>query len=123
MSDVPVERFLAALPAGVDPAAAGRLGQELLDRWSEPQRRYHTLHHLGAVLSIVDANARFARNLAAVRLAAWFHDAVYDPTAGGGANEEASAELAIGTLGRLGLAPALVDAVAGLIRMTAGHDA
>jgi predicted metal-dependent HD superfamily phosphohydrolase len=116
-----VERFAAALPPGTDEIAAARLGAGLLSRWSEPHRHYHTCEHLDAVLSIVDANARFASDPTAVRLAAWFHDAVYDPTAGAGVNEEASAELATAELGALGLPPGQLAETARLIRLTAGH--
>ena len=68
----------------------------------------------------VDLLAAEADRPDAVRLAAWFHDAVYDPTAAD--NEERSAQLAETTLTRLRLAPDLVDEVARLVRLTATHD-
>jgi predicted metal-dependent HD superfamily phosphohydrolase len=124
VAPIPVERFLAALPTGADRGAmAAALCADLIERWSEPHRRYHTLDHLDTVLSIVDANARLAADLSAVRLAAWFHDAVYDPTAGPGGNEDASAQLASAELGALGLDAATTAEVARLIRLTADHDA
>jgi predicted metal-dependent HD superfamily phosphohydrolase len=56
-----------------------------------------------------------------VRLAAWMHDAVYDPRALGDANERDSAAFAEGLLNTLG-APADVAAeVARLVGLTAGH--
>jgi predicted metal-dependent HD superfamily phosphohydrolase len=114
--------FLAALPANTDPAAAATVARDLLARWSEPHRQYHTVNHLATMLSIVDANARLAADLQAVRLAAWFHDAVYDPTAAPGANEAASAALAIQYLAMLDVDEARADEVARLVRLTAGHD-
>jgi predicted metal-dependent HD superfamily phosphohydrolase len=114
-----VERWLAALPTGSDSATARRTGGDLLARWQEPHRRYHGLAHLTVVLSIVDANGTLADDLAAVRLAAWFHDAVYDPAAGG--NEEASAGLAERLLSDLNAPTSLVSEVARLVRLTAGH--
>ncbi|WP_279582483.1 HD domain-containing protein [Fodinicola feengrottensis] len=69
-----------------------RLGRHLLDRWREPHRRYHTVDHLAAVLDTVDRYAPAASDPEAVRLAAWFHDAVYLPQRND--NEEASATLA-----------------------------
>jgi predicted metal-dependent HD superfamily phosphohydrolase len=124
VASISVERFLAALPTGADRGAmAAALGAELIQRWSEPHRRYHTLDHLDTVLSIVDANARLAADLSAVRLAAWFHDAVYDPTTGPGGNEDASAELAGVELGAVGLNADTTAEVARLIRLTADHDA
>jgi predicted metal-dependent HD superfamily phosphohydrolase len=97
-------------------AAAGRA---LSDRWAEPHRRYHTTSHLQTVLSNVDTLAPQAADPDLVRLAAWFHDAVYDPRASD--NEEASAELAAGVLGRLGVPAENVAEVRRLVLVTAGH--
>jgi len=91
---------------------ADELGQDLLDRWSQPHRHYHNLDHLAAVLAVVDRYAHLAAAPDAVRLAAWFHDAVYDPRAAD--NEERSAELAERHLGD--------PEVARLVRLTAGHE-
>lgn len=51
----------------------------LLARWAEPQRRYHTTAHLAQVLDRVDTLAGHAADPDVVRLAVWFHDAVYRP--------------------------------------------
>ncbi len=95
-------------------------GAALLGRWAEPHRGYHDLAHLDEVLARVGVLEREAADADAVRLAAWFHDAVYDPTAGD--NEERSAELATTSLSGLDLAPALVTEAARLVRLTATHD-
>ncbi|MBO3740559.1 HD domain-containing protein [Actinoplanes flavus] len=93
----------------------------LLGRWTEPQRHYHDVTHLAAVLEVVDRFAHLAPHPDRVRLAAWLHDAVYDPRALGDANERDSAEFAEGLLTSLG-APAEVAAeVARLVSLTAGH--
>ena len=55
-----------------------------------------------------------------MRLAAWFHDAVYDPHRAD--NEEASAHLAEEVLPGCGVAEDLVASVARLVRLTAAHD-
>ncbi|WP_380278255.1 hypothetical protein [Kitasatospora purpeofusca] len=99
-----------------DPAPAGR---ELLRRWSEPQRRYHTTDHLRAVLGQVDALAGHADDPDAVRLAAWFHDAVYRPDRS--ENEERSAVLAVRALSAAGLPAARVEEVTRLVRLTVTH--
>jgi predicted metal-dependent HD superfamily phosphohydrolase len=99
---------------------AARVGADLLARWGEPHRHYHTLHHLGAVLAVVDEHRGHAADADAVRLAAWYHDAVYDPHRVD--NEEASALLAEAALPGLGLPPARVAEVARLVRLTASHD-
>ncbi|MFI7637168.1 metal-dependent phosphohydrolase [Nonomuraea sp. NPDC049400] len=106
-------------PAGESPASLAT-GAELIARWSEPHRRYHTLDHLAAVLSAVSQLAAAADDLAAVRLAAWFHDAVYDGRPGW--DEERSAQLAQSRLPRCGVPAARVAEVARLVRLTAAHD-
>jgi predicted metal-dependent HD superfamily phosphohydrolase len=101
--------------------SAEEAGRDMLARWAEPHRRYHTVDHLVAVLSIVDGHAGHAEDPDAVRLAAWFHDAVYDPRASPGVNESRSAELAHDTLASLGVSAARIDEVARLVRLTAHH--
>ena len=95
------------------------MGADLLHRWAEPHRRYHDVAHLTAVLSTVDIYADRAADPDAVRLAAWFHDAVYDPRAAD--NEERSALLAVEALTGLGVPPERTDEVARLVRLTAAH--
>lgn len=108
---------------------APELGEELLDRWAEPHRHYHSPTHLAAVLAAV-ARLERAGELAAadgdaalrrVRLAAWFHDAFYEGAGGPGADEEASAALAEERLAPL-LDAEEVAEVARLVRLTASHD-
>ena len=104
--------------AGARDDVAGT-GAALLGRWSESHRAYHDLAHLDEVLRRIDLLAGEADRPDVVRLAAWFHDAVYDPQATD--NEERSAEVATVALAALGLAPDLVDDVARLVRLTATH--
>ncbi|GGZ76600.1 HD domain-containing protein [Streptomyces bluensis] len=92
----------------------------LLKRWSEPQRRYHTLDHLTAVLDRVDELEEYADDPDAVRLAAWFHDAVYLPERS--TNEERSARLAERALPEAGVPQETTDEVARLVRLTVTHD-
>ena len=58
------------------------LGENLITRYSEPHRRYHTTKHLLHVLTMIDRLAD-DHDLFLVRLAAWFHDAVYLPDRSG----------------------------------------
>jgi predicted metal-dependent HD superfamily phosphohydrolase len=88
--------------------------------WSEPHRRYHDLAHLAAVLGLVGELAGQAVDADAVRLAAWYHDVVYDPQRTD--NEEISAQRA--RAGLRGLVPdERVLEVERLVRLTAGHGA
>ena len=106
---------------------AGRpAGLDLVARYSEPHRRYHDVRHLTEVLDAVDELAADAQDADAVRLAAWFHDAVYETGDHGGdapSNEEASARLAERVLGESGTAPALIAETARLVRLTETHAA
>ena len=96
-----------------------RLGEDLVARYGEPHRRYHDRDHLAAVLDLVDEMAAHADDADAVRLAAWFHDAVYDPERGD--NEERSARLAERMLADTDLHSEAVREVARLVRLTATH--
>jgi predicted metal-dependent HD superfamily phosphohydrolase len=107
-----LEAWRDALPG------ADVLGADLLGRWSEPHRHYHDLEHLAELLAALDELAPDAVP-ATVRLAAWFHDAVYDPRASD--NEERSAQLAAEALPGAGLAPEDVTEVVRLVRLTATH--
>ena len=117
------DRFARALEGarapggGPDPLP---YADDLLGRWQEPQRRYHTLTHLTAVLDHVDALAEHADDPDAVRLAAWFHDAVYLPDRS--ENEERSARLAERALPEAGVSAERTAEVARLVRLTVTHD-
>ncbi|MEU9363460.1 hypothetical protein AB0D71_01740 [Streptomyces avermitilis] len=121
--DVLHRRWLGALvgarggAAHPDPAP---YGENLLRRWSEPQRRYHTVEHLVAVLDRIDLLEEYADDPDVVRLAAWFHDAVYFPDRS--ENEERSARLAERALPEAGVSGARTAEVARLVRLTVTHD-
>ncbi|HET9654609.1 MAG TPA: hypothetical protein VFP72_04605 [Kineosporiaceae bacterium] len=111
---------VGAAGARAPAADVERAGSALLARWREPHRHYHDAEHLAEVLDAVDLLAALAADPTAVRLAAWFHDAVYQ--ARPGADEEASAVLAHQVLTGLGVPADRVDRVVRLVRLTAGHD-
>jgi predicted metal-dependent HD superfamily phosphohydrolase len=94
---------------------------DLAARYSDRSRFYHNLDHLDEVLTTVSHLREQASNLAAVRFAAWFHDAIYDSRASD--NEERSADLAVATLSRLQVSPELTTAVRRLILLTKQHRA
>jgi predicted metal-dependent HD superfamily phosphohydrolase len=96
------------------------LGENLIIRYQEPHRRYHTTRHLLNVLSMIDQLAD-DHDLFLVRLAAWYHDAVYAVPAGQVSNEEASARLALRELSRVGLEQEDLNQVARLVRLTETH--
>lgn len=95
------------------------LGEELLERWSQLHRHYHDVRHLASCLRALDLLGHHGPVARAVRLAAWFHDAVYE--ARPGADEEASADLAVNLLARAGNPPTEIDEVIRLVLMTQHH--
>ncbi|MEU6552998.1 hypothetical protein ABZ915_22330 [Streptomyces sp. NPDC046915] len=121
--DVLRARFARALEGarapggGKDPVP---YADNLLARWQEPQRHYHTLTHLTAVLDHVDVLEEYAGDPDVVRLAAWFHDAVYLPERS--ENEERSARLAERALPEAGVPEGKTAEVARLVRLTVTHD-
>ncbi|HET8879268.1 MAG TPA: DUF4031 domain-containing protein [Arthrobacter sp.] len=92
---------------------------DLLDRWGEEHRNYHSRTHLLAVLEALDRLTAPEPPPRTVLLAAWFHDAVYRGIAG--EDEEESARLAEDRLAHAGLPSGEAGEVARLVRMTADH--
>jgi predicted metal-dependent HD superfamily phosphohydrolase len=93
----------------------------LTRHYSGPGRHYHNLHHVAEMLRLLEDFERDTVDYAAVRFAAWFHDAVYDTRSG--TNEEESAALAGLALGELGVPPDVVEAARRLILATKRHEA
>ena len=114
-----VDAWATLLSRHTDNPAVASVGRALVASWEEPHRRYHSVEHLRGILEHVEELAQFADDPDAVRLAAWYHDAVY---AGLPDDEERSARRAEQDLSRLELQPQLVDEVARLIRLTVTHD-
>jgi predicted metal-dependent HD superfamily phosphohydrolase len=54
------------------------LYQDLVARYREPHRRYHTLQHLEECFARFDEVRAVAEHPRDVELAIWFHDAIYD---------------------------------------------
>lgn len=108
---------------GADPAVViangkallpGPVAEELLQRWSEPHRHYHSTSHLAAGLDALDMLGGQRLELVAF----WFHDAVH--TNSTPADETASAALVGDLMGRE-LSPVEITEVQRLVMLTAGH--
>jgi len=101
--------------------------ERLLARHREPHRRYHTAMHVMWVCRHVDRLIADHQALGqpvgdpdAVRVAALFHDAIYDPRSA--TNEADSATLADGCLTEIGWSPDRRALVRRLVELTAGHQ-
>lgn len=92
------------------------LYRAVVARYREPQRRYHTLAHLGYCFERFDEARSVARRPAEIELALWFHDAVYDPRRAD--NEARSADWARLVVHAAGLPEAVADRVQALIMAT-----
>ena len=89
--------------------------------YGEPQRRYHTLAHVEALLRWLAHWQSLAREPRLIDAAIWFHDAVYDTRRQD--NEERSAALARDELGVRGWPDAAVQRVSMLVLATQQHQA
>lgn len=97
------------------------LCDEVLARYEESHRHYHTREHLRACVRYWRELASSLSEPSAVLLALFYHDAVYDVHRFD--NEEASAELFRRHAAVMGLASFLVDKVATMILATKTHVA
>lgn len=101
----------SALGAGATapPEQIRTAGAALVDRWSSKGRDFHNLKHLVDVLARVDELAAETHEPELVRLAAWYHGAIFDSADAaayanrGGEDELASARLALEELTALGV--------------------
>jgi len=100
---------------------SGAVRDELIARYSEPHRRYHTVTHIEDCLAQVAASTDMDVNQRTLMdVAIWFHDAIYDATRSD--NEAESAKLAADRLAAEGAPQAFIDEVVRLILLTAGHS-
>ncbi|MGH3506585.1 MAG: HD domain-containing protein [Nocardioidaceae bacterium] len=113
MADQLIERWNDEFPGRL------ALGRELVRRYGHITRVYHDLRHLDSVLTHVDLLAGEAKDVRLVRLAAWYHDAVYDVRRDD--NEEASADLVMATLPVYDFDDDETAEVARLVLLTSDH--
>ena len=114
------ERFEAALRAAGAERAGREVWEELVERYGESWRHYHTLEHIADCLERLDAWKSLAQRPEEVELALWFHDAIYVPWKG--SNEEKSAELARRRLEALGVPAKRRERIASYILATKTHE-
>jgi len=109
-------RLIALLSSwGADAPAVRAAAADLVARYAEPHRHYHTSEHIDEMLAVADRLGATDEVLCAV----WFHDAIYDPARSD--NEMRSAKHARQVLASLGTPAMVVDEVARLVELTMSH--
>jgi predicted metal-dependent HD superfamily phosphohydrolase len=98
----------------------GGLYDELMARYAEPQRHYHTARHLDECFSLLDELGALADHPPEVELALWFHDAIYQPRRSD--NETASADWVRASALAAGVKMQTAERVHALV-MATRHDA
>jgi predicted metal-dependent HD superfamily phosphohydrolase len=102
------------------PVSIASVWRDVSARYDEPHRQYHSRVHLDHVLATVDELLAVhpVEDPDTVRLAALFHDAIYDPVSS--TNELDSADLAAEMLGGT-IAAERIDRIQRLVLATIDH--
>lgn len=101
---------------GVDLAQAELIWRDIVKYYEGNGRYYHTLRHIQNVLEVIDSAQAYAEDLPAIKLAAWFHDIIYDVHRND--NETQSAIYASNVLQKLGIAAETITKASYMIRAT-----
>jgi len=105
-----------ALVHGAPRETVDEVFADVVARYGEPHRHYHTLEHIQEVLTVVDELGGGPD----VEWAAWLHDVIYDVHAPD--SEARSAGYAGDVLARLRVPDGQISEVQRLIELSAGHD-
>ncbi|MGH9844101.1 MAG: HD domain-containing protein [Blastocatellia bacterium] len=103
------------------PQEASRIYEELTTLYASPDRAYHNLSHIDWLLEEARGFQASLRHYDAVRMAIWFHDAIYETSRSD--NEERSADLAERSLAALGAEAETATLVRAMIVATNAHTA
>jgi pantetheine-phosphate adenylyltransferase len=93
---------------------------EISERYSEPQRHYHTLAHVSACLSELQRLSLPPAYQQPIGLAIWFHDVIYDPLAGD--NESRSVAFFQSKAIAAEMPAGLIHEVSSMIEATKTHE-
>ncbi len=110
---------LSAMTSDISPKQIDRLWQNIVTRYGEPQRAYHTLNHIEQLLVQFESIKHHLSEPHIIALALYYHDVIYDPTCSD--NELKSAEFATDTLSSY-LSTKQCQHIHALIMMTANHQ-
>lgn len=119
-----------AAEGGTAPRDVARsVGTELAQRWMAPERHFHNLEYLKTTLENVDTLSEQARDVDAIRLAVWYHGAIFDVSEAAvergeaGLNVLGSADYAADSLAELGVSEPQIEKITNLIRGLYRHQA
>lgn len=94
--------------------------EQLVNRHASFRRKYHNLNHIYALLEYIQQYENQLTDPNLIRLAVWYHDAIYRPLKKD--NEARSASLADKQLSDLGIPADIKEKVNRLILATASHS-
>jgi predicted metal-dependent HD superfamily phosphohydrolase len=112
-------QHLSAMTSDILPKQIDRLWQDIVTRYGEPQRAYHTLNHIEQLLVQFENIKHYLAEPHITALALYYHDVIYDPTRSD--NELKSADFATDALSPY-LSPEQCQQIYALIMMTANHQ-
>ncbi len=113
------EQQLTAINSGIEPERVNRLWQDIINRYNEPIRAYHTLEHLHQLFAQFEQIKDRLQQPSIIALALFYHDIIYEPTRTD--NEVKSAEYASEALSKY-LTVEQTERIYNLIMMTADHQ-
>ncbi|MDN3440816.1 hypothetical protein QL898_04165 [Psychrobacter sp. APC 3279] len=112
-------QHLSTMTSDISPKQVDRLWQEIVTRYGEPQRVYHTLNHIEQLLVQFESIKHHLSEPHIIALALYYHDVIYDPTCSD--NELKSAEFSTDALSSY-LSTKQYQHIHALIMMTANHQ-
>ena len=112
-------QHLSAMTSDISPKQIDMLWQDIVMRYGEPQRAYHTLNHIEQLLVQFENIKHHLSEPHIIALALYYHDVIYDPTCSD--NELKSAEFATDALSPY-LSTEQCQQIYALIMMTANHQ-
>ncbi|WP_201605767.1 hypothetical protein [Psychrobacter immobilis] len=112
-------QHLSTMTSDISPKQVDRLWQNIVTRYGEPQRAYHTLNHIEQLLVQFENIKQVLSEPHIIALALYYHDVIYDPARSD--NELQSAEFATEALGFY-LSTEQCQQIHALIMMTANHQ-
>jgi predicted metal-dependent HD superfamily phosphohydrolase len=108
------------LSLGAKSDVAEKWSSELVARYTEQQRYYHTVSHVAAMLDCLDTHVVGMTDPLAVELAVYFHDWIYEPQSK--TNEADSVEAFVAFAKELALDDLLSEKVVKMIEATVTHQ-